>query len=354
LIFLSHSRLDRETIRSLKQLLEERFLHTIEVFFCEDPESIEKGSDWFATLRSALQRTELMFCFFSPSSIDPSHSRWIYYEAGFVAGINQERQLFREAFKAVGVDDRTIHVVPVAINGLLKEAITIVQKGDLPSPFDQSQAIELHEASGLHELMERANRLVQGTFQLEASPDDFWRIFPMQWEPYLSGIEVVVESCDVQKAASLLGQSEIRSQRSYPWKDEQGNIALTCDFRDAQCSTLRISVSGCPTCKKFADFDRFLSQLGYTGNRRIECAFKNGVALESEKWADKLSTNRSPCKPAGSEFELGPTRFWTVAVPLNRQICFRTSQTLEGFSNDFLRVLAELRRCGILKEPARR
>ena len=84
--FISHITEEGEVARHLKELIERRFLRSVEVFASSHEESIRLGDEWLAAIKTSLTRCGLMVVICSPVSIARP---WINFEAGagWVRGI---------------------------------------------------------------------------------------------------------------------------------------------------------------------------------------------------------------------------------------------------------------------------
>lgn len=85
-IFISHITEEGEIARHLKELIERRFLRSINVFVSSHEESIRLGDEWLAAIKSSVTNCKLMIVMCSPVSVTRS---WINFEAGagWVRGI---------------------------------------------------------------------------------------------------------------------------------------------------------------------------------------------------------------------------------------------------------------------------
>ena len=130
IVFLSHSALDREVARSLKEVLATHTKGEIEWWLSSDGQSIRGGKNWRAEVEKALRECRLLFILFTPTS---QRSAWVQFEAGFA--------------DALGKD-----IVPIALPGFDVDAI--------PGPLQHKQGFNLRGASGLNNILSVTNQIL--------------------------------------------------------------------------------------------------------------------------------------------------------------------------------------------------
>ncbi|MDG9311049.1 toll/interleukin-1 receptor domain-containing protein, partial [Streptococcus pneumoniae] len=69
-VFFSHSSLDKEIAKSLKDKLIEYTGGTVQIFVSSDGESIPFGKNWLSTIERGLEESRIMFLLVTPNSID--------------------------------------------------------------------------------------------------------------------------------------------------------------------------------------------------------------------------------------------------------------------------------------------
>jgi hypothetical protein len=121
-IFLSFLTVESRLADILRSHIDSDFLGLAHVFQATDVTSIPVGAQWFESVLTGLQASELHLVLCSPESINRP---WIHYEAG-AAGI------------------RRIPTVPLCHSGLKHE--------QLPVPLSQSQGVQLADAAGIRAL----------------------------------------------------------------------------------------------------------------------------------------------------------------------------------------------------------
>jgi TIR domain len=112
-IFISHITEERIFANKLKEWIDESVLGSVDFFVSSDNSSIPLGAEWFNKIKTSLESSNIIIVLISHKSKD---RKWIYFEsgAGYIRGIP---------------------VIPVCIGG--------ISKGELPSPLNSLQAIEL-------------------------------------------------------------------------------------------------------------------------------------------------------------------------------------------------------------------
>jgi len=84
--FISHITEEGEMARHLKELIERKFLRSVEVFVSSHEESVRLGDEWLAAVKASVSNCGLMVVICSPVSVTRP---WINFEAGagWVRGI---------------------------------------------------------------------------------------------------------------------------------------------------------------------------------------------------------------------------------------------------------------------------
>src|SRR5271157_2429888 len=78
-VFLSHISEDKALAGYLQARIQRDFLKAFEVFVSSDGVSIQAGSDWLQSLRSALGRAKCVIALCSPESVSRP---WVNFEVG--------------------------------------------------------------------------------------------------------------------------------------------------------------------------------------------------------------------------------------------------------------------------------
>ena len=133
-IFFSHSSLDGERIKPIKEYLTKNTGNTIQIFMSSDGASIPFGNNWLKEIEDALAICKLMFVWITPNS---ANSKWVYFESGFAYS-------------------RSLKVVPIGFDGFKLE--------DLPAPLNLLQGFNINSASGLNNIIEVINSEFDLTF----------------------------------------------------------------------------------------------------------------------------------------------------------------------------------------------
>jgi len=156
-VFFSHSSLDKEPIRIIKEKLQEATGNTLDIFVSSDGASIPFGKNWLKEIEVALEVCKLMFVWVTPTS---SQSKWIYFESGYAYS-------------------RGIHVVPIGFLGTKLE--------DLPAPLSFLQGFNITSAQSLNNIVAVINKEFSFTF-----PDVFDESF------YISQVLNITEAGDAE------------------------------------------------------------------------------------------------------------------------------------------------------------
>lgn len=141
-VFFSHSSLDSDRIKPIKDHILEKTGNTIQIFMSSDGASIPFGKNWLKEIELALTTCKLMFVWLTPNS---AKSNWLYFESGYAYS-------------------RDIKVVPIGFDGVKLE--------DLPAPLNLLQGFNINSASSLNNIIAVINREFALTF-----PDIFDEIF---------------------------------------------------------------------------------------------------------------------------------------------------------------------------------
>lgn len=128
-VFLSHSSGDKEALRLLKQLLNEKLGGTIDIFLSSDGQSIPLGRNWVHRIEEALTGAKLLIMFMTQNSISSS---WVSFEAGFAYA-------------------KAVRVVPVGFLGL--------DIANLPPPLGLLQGFNIKSEDGLDNLIALINEV---------------------------------------------------------------------------------------------------------------------------------------------------------------------------------------------------
>jgi hypothetical protein len=127
-IFLSHSSVDQDLLRRLREFLLRRIGSTIELFLSSDGQSIPFGKNWVREVEAGLERAKVMFTFLSPTALQ---SQWVLFEADFAYA-------------------KGIQVVPIGILG--------VDLARVSPPLGLLQGFNLRGAPSLGNLLTIINR----------------------------------------------------------------------------------------------------------------------------------------------------------------------------------------------------
>lgn len=124
-IFISHITEEAEIANCLKDFVEQRFLHSVEVFASSHEQSIRLGDEWLNAIKDSLLECKLMIVICSPISVARP---WINFESG--AGWV-----------------RSIPVIPLCHSGLTPSR--------LPVPLNALQAGMLNNKSDIQKTFDR-------------------------------------------------------------------------------------------------------------------------------------------------------------------------------------------------------
>lgn len=85
-VFISHITEDAELAKWLKEIIDKKFLETLDVFVSSNDDCIKLGDNWINTIKDSLNNSELIIVLCSPISISRP---WINFEtgAGWLKGI---------------------------------------------------------------------------------------------------------------------------------------------------------------------------------------------------------------------------------------------------------------------------
>ena len=133
-IFFSHSSLDGERIKPIKDYILEKTGNAVQIFMSGDGASIPFGKNWLKEIEEALTNCKLMFVWVTP---DSSKSNWIYFESGYTYS-------------------RGIKVVPLGFDGIKLE--------ELPAPLNFLQGFNINSASSLNNIIAVINQEFGLTF----------------------------------------------------------------------------------------------------------------------------------------------------------------------------------------------
>ncbi len=133
-VFFSHSSLDKDRIKPIKDHILEKTGNAIQIFMSSDGASIPFGKNWLKEIELALTTCKLMFVWLTPNS---SKNNWIYFESGYAYS-------------------RDIKVVPIGFDGIKLE--------ELPAPLNLLQGFNINSASSLNNIIAVINREFGLTF----------------------------------------------------------------------------------------------------------------------------------------------------------------------------------------------
>lgn len=145
-VFISHGSVDKDYLRTLKVMLDQKTGGTLDLFLSSDGQSIPFGANWVSTIEKALANASVMFVAISPRSADSS---WIYFEAG-------------------NAYSRGIKVIPIGIMGLKIEK--------LPPPLSLLQGFNITSHEGLNNMIEVINTEYKYKFAQDFVREDFERL----------------------------------------------------------------------------------------------------------------------------------------------------------------------------------
>jgi hypothetical protein len=125
LVFVSHISEEGEVAGWLKETLNRDFLEIFEVFVSSDTESINAGSEWLDSVRTALDRARIVCALCSSASVSRP---WVNFELG-------------------AAWMRGTPIIPVCHSGLTPR--------ELPAPLSIPQGLTLSEPGGIERLYRR-------------------------------------------------------------------------------------------------------------------------------------------------------------------------------------------------------
>lgn len=131
-VFLSHATLDKEIALFLKSELERR-VPNLKVFLSCDPEDLPPGRTWSTEIRKALRRSKALLLLATKRSLSRP---WVWLEAG-----------------AMWIKDQEI--ICICLEG--------IQKGGLPAPLSDYQALDAYDSRELSALLEALARMAGGS-----------------------------------------------------------------------------------------------------------------------------------------------------------------------------------------------
>ena len=144
-VFFSHSSLDKEIAKSLKDKLIEYTGGTIQIFVSSDGESIPFGKNWLSTIERGLEESRIMFLLVTPNSIN---NLWLSFEAGFGYSKN-------------------IRVIPLCFK---------VSVSDLKYPLGMLQGYDLQSADSFNNIISILNSEFNYSHKLSFTESDFSEI----------------------------------------------------------------------------------------------------------------------------------------------------------------------------------
>ena len=143
-VFSSHSSLDKDRIKPIKDHILEKTGNSIQIFMSSDGASIPFGKNWLKEIELALTECKLMFVWLTPNSVK---SNWIYFESGYAYS-------------------RDIKVVPIGFDGIKLE--------ELPAPLNLLQGFNINSSSSLNNIIAVINKEFGLTFTLDLFDDIFY------------------------------------------------------------------------------------------------------------------------------------------------------------------------------------
>jgi hypothetical protein len=144
-VFFSHSSLDKEIAKSLKDKLIEYTGGTVQIFVSSDGESIPFGKNWLSTIERGLEESRIMFLLVTPNSIN---NLWLSFEAGFGYSKN-------------------IRVIPLCFK---------VSVSDLKYPLGMLQGYDLQSADSFNNIISILNSEFDYSHKLSFTESDFSEI----------------------------------------------------------------------------------------------------------------------------------------------------------------------------------
>lgn len=144
-VFISHSSLDREIAKFLKDKIVEYTGGTIQIFVSSDGESIPFGKNWLSTIEQGLNDSSIMFLLVTPNSIN---NLWVSFEAGFGYSKN-------------------IRVIPLCFR---------VSVSDLQYPLGMLQGYDLTSAESFNNILSILNKEFGHSHKLSFTEDDYDKV----------------------------------------------------------------------------------------------------------------------------------------------------------------------------------
>lgn len=186
-LFFSHSTKDADILVPLKEAFLEKIGGTLDVFVSSDGQSIKFGSNWSASIETALRRAKLMFVFVSPNSID---SHWIHFEAGFAYS-------------------KGIQVVPIAFRGIKIEQVR--------PPLSLLQGHNLYSVDQLNNLIAITNDVFDHQHKYLFTEQDYIRMLAKEQDKESYGvlgrireIEFTIIKADLSVSPSITALSKAK------------------------------------------------------------------------------------------------------------------------------------------------
>ncbi len=141
-IFFSHSSKDKDLILPIKNKIENITANVIDIFMSSDGQSIPFGHNWVHKIEEGLNRTQIMFVFVTPTSINSS---WIYFETGFAYSKN-------------------VQVIPVGLG---------VNIGSLNPPLNLLQGFDITSYESLNNFISIINKKFELSFKESFNLEDY-------------------------------------------------------------------------------------------------------------------------------------------------------------------------------------
>lgn len=166
-IFFSHSSKDKQSMASLKRLIQERTGGVLDIFLSSDGESIPFGTNWIHSIEKGLNDAIIMYVFVTPNSIK---SDWIYFESGFAYAKN-------------------VKVIPIGFGVSIEE---------LRPPLNLLQGFNLSNYEGLNNIIKTINDECKTTFKEDFIESDFMTIYNHSTFVDSSGIWSIIDSFETR------------------------------------------------------------------------------------------------------------------------------------------------------------
>lgn len=140
-IFISHSSVDKNSVKVLGDLIERVSLRQIHIWFSNDTErngGFLVGEDWFVSILNNIKRSQAVISFITPNS---NNQPWILYESGYAEALN------------------CCTLIPVKISVNIK---------DISTPLQHKQIFNLSNKEDLHIFLDKLLHLFNMNYDKEA------------------------------------------------------------------------------------------------------------------------------------------------------------------------------------------